>query len=151
MRFEPGDRIRHSDKPDWGIGEVLRSSVPGRVDSFIIGRGRVGLSVAHARLELVTGEEAVHASLDVLSNAGWERAAYSVYVVRLRDQVMLKRKYAEANPDRNQSLPDRYRSRRAVPTASGGIQGLEVCEGIRHRSGAAAIRGIQREAAEGRR
>lgn len=44
MKFRQGDRVRHPNKPDWGIGQVLDDSDGDDVRVFFVGVGEKSLS-----------------------------------------------------------------------------------------------------------
>lgn len=70
MAFVKGDRVKHPSKPEWGLGQVLEDSAGNRVHVFFVGSGEKTLSLPHAPLVLVRGEEAKHAGLDYLKVPG---------------------------------------------------------------------------------
>lgn len=52
---EPGQRIRHPDRPDWGVGQV-QSAVGDRVTANFEHAGKVVLNLAVADIEFVEDE-----------------------------------------------------------------------------------------------
>ena len=52
--IEPGMRVRHPDKPEWGVGQV-QSVVGDRVTVNFEHAGKLLLNLARVRLELVHG------------------------------------------------------------------------------------------------
>ena len=66
MRFAQGDRVRHPNKPDWGIGQVLDDSDGDDVRVFFVGIGEKSLKLQYAHLALVHGPKAENTILDNL-------------------------------------------------------------------------------------
>lgn len=54
--IEPGQRVRHPDRPEWGLGQV-QSAIGTRVTVNFENAGKVLVNVAVIRLELVEEEE----------------------------------------------------------------------------------------------
>ncbi|MCW8085501.1 MULTISPECIES: DUF3553 domain-containing protein [Sabulicella] len=52
MDFEPGQRVRHKERPEWGIGQV-QSAVGPRVTVNFENAGKILINTDHAPLELV--------------------------------------------------------------------------------------------------
>ncbi len=50
MRFEPGDFVRHPDRPDWGLGQV-QSAIGHRVTVTFEEAGKVLINTAEVALE----------------------------------------------------------------------------------------------------
>lgn len=50
MRFEPGDLVRHPDRPDWGLGQV-QSAIGHRVTVNFEEAGKVLINTAEVALE----------------------------------------------------------------------------------------------------
>lgn len=63
MPFQIGDRLKHPNKLDWGLGEV-RASGGGNITVYFVDAGEKKLSLNHVELQLVTGEDAVSPQLD---------------------------------------------------------------------------------------
>ena len=70
MKFSEGERVRHSNKPDWGIGQVLDDSDDEEVRVFFVGIGEKTLKSHYANLVKVSGSEADHPILDNLRASG---------------------------------------------------------------------------------
>lgn len=70
MKFVPGERVRHPNKPDWGVGQVLSGSSDENVRVFFVGVGEKNLKAGVADLIKVQGTEASHPVLDNLRVAG---------------------------------------------------------------------------------
>lgn len=66
MKFIKGDRVKHPQKPEWGIGQVLENSTNDSVKMFFVEAGYKTLWLTHTAPEKVTGEEAQNALLDQL-------------------------------------------------------------------------------------
>lgn len=54
--IEPGQRVRHPDRPDWGLGQV-QSVIGNRVTVNFENAGKVLVNVAVVPLELVEDED----------------------------------------------------------------------------------------------
>ncbi len=54
MRFEPGDFVRHPDRPDWGLGQV-QSAIGNRVTVSFEEAGKVLINSAEVLLIPVAG------------------------------------------------------------------------------------------------
>lgn len=52
---EPGQRIRHLDQPDWGLGQV-QSAIGDRVTANFEHAGKVVLNLAAVSIEFVEDE-----------------------------------------------------------------------------------------------
>ena len=50
MRFEPGDLVRHPDRPDWGLGQV-QSAIGHRVTVNFEDAGKVLINTTEVALE----------------------------------------------------------------------------------------------------
>jgi FKBP-type peptidyl-prolyl cis-trans isomerase 2 len=55
--LEPGQRVRHPDRPDWGIGQV-QSVIGDRVTVNFEHAGKLLINAARIALETVSEEEA---------------------------------------------------------------------------------------------
>jgi len=64
--FAKGDRVRHPNKPEWGLGQVLETSGESKVRVFFVDVGEKTLDANVAKLVKVSGAEAVHSLLDNL-------------------------------------------------------------------------------------
>ena len=81
QRFEFGDRVRHAQRPEWGIGAIVKTeelTVNGtrtqRVSVRFPNAGLKTISTAHAELQLVTeAHEAPQAEEIGASVAAWEK------------------------------------------------------------------------------
>lgn len=67
MDFKKGDRVRHPNVPEWGVGEVIRDSNGQSVIVFFEGAGEKVLSLDHIKPQKVQGEEAESVTLDTIS------------------------------------------------------------------------------------
>ncbi len=66
MEIHKDDRVRMSTKPEWGLGQVIHEPAAGKVAILFREAGRKTLSLKHALLESVEGEDASDAWLDHL-------------------------------------------------------------------------------------
>jgi hypothetical protein len=66
MGFKKGERVRHPNKPEWGIGEVLEDTKGDTVNIFFVGSGEKVLKPSSFSLSRVEGPEAAHPVLDNL-------------------------------------------------------------------------------------
>lgn len=66
MELKRGDRVRHPQKPEWGLGEVVEDVSDEKIQVFFMGIGIKILSLKHASLIPVTGEDAYNPGLDNL-------------------------------------------------------------------------------------
>ncbi len=87
MNFKKGDRVKYSQKPEWGLGQVLEDSFDNKVRIQFTEAGRKVLSLKLASLQLVTGDEAKNFVLDNLKNPNAETAT------RYRGIEDLKKKF----------------------------------------------------------
>jgi hypothetical protein len=66
MNYVKGDRVRHPNKPEWKLGEVLEDSTSESVRVFFLGAGEKKLSLKFVQPEKVLDEEGKHPGLDHL-------------------------------------------------------------------------------------
>jgi hypothetical protein len=66
MKFTQGDRVKHPNKLDWGIGQVLDGGSGDSVRVFFVGAGEKTLSLKFVDLIKVQGVESAHPVLDNL-------------------------------------------------------------------------------------
>ena len=66
LELRKNDRVKHSSKPELGLGQVLEDSADGKVRVFFTCAGERNLVLTHAPLVRVSGEEAKHPGLDNL-------------------------------------------------------------------------------------
>lgn len=66
MKFFQGERVRHPNRPDWDIGQVLADSSGENVRVFFVGVGEKNLKPKVVNLLKVQGSEASHPLLDNL-------------------------------------------------------------------------------------
>lgn len=67
MSYRKGDRVRHPNLDDWGLGEVLENSSAKEVRVFFVGVGEKRLSLEHVKPVKVADSDAAHPVLDNLS------------------------------------------------------------------------------------
>jgi hypothetical protein len=66
MSLKKADRVKHPDKAEWGLGEVLEDSHGETVRVFFVGAGEKTLSLKHVTLNCLPTDEAAHPLLDNL-------------------------------------------------------------------------------------
>lgn len=66
MKFFRGERVKHPDKPEWDIGQVMEDSFEEKVRVFFVGAGEKVLKPSSTNLIKVQGDEASHPVLDNL-------------------------------------------------------------------------------------
>jgi hypothetical protein len=93
MEFTQGERVKHPNKPDWGIGQVLEDSSGESVRVFFVGAGEKTLKLEFANLIKVIGEEAVHPVLDNLKVVRRSKGA------KYRSLPLLIENFLKAFPD----------------------------------------------------
>ena len=80
MKYEKGERVKHSNKPDWGIGQVI-DITDEDVKVFFSEIGEKILKIKFANLVKIEGREAEHPLLDILtknSNAKYKVLSYLI-------------------------------------------------------------------------
>jgi len=65
--YSKGMRVKHPDRPEWGLGQVLSDSADGRVSVCFIETGEKMLMLSHVSLVKVEGDEAKSLRLDNLA------------------------------------------------------------------------------------
>ncbi len=66
MEYHQGDRVRHPNMKEWGIGQVLQDSAGEKTRVFFAGAGEKAISSRYVALLPVTGADAKHPLLDNL-------------------------------------------------------------------------------------
>lgn len=66
MKFAQGERVKHSAKPEWGVGQVIDDSSGDDIRVFFVGVGEKALKLRYVNLIKVDGAEAIHPVLDNL-------------------------------------------------------------------------------------
>jgi hypothetical protein len=85
-------------QPDWGVGHVLSDDGGATVTAFFLGGGKRTLDTTIAELDLVTGNAAMNAILDVAAQANWQHAHHNLYVVELRPEIFEgEQRFSEKN------------------------------------------------------
>lgn len=113
-KFEFGDRVRHADRPEWGVGSVVRAEplssngvIGQRLAVRFPNQGIKTISTGHATLELVTEEATVGgpdaAAADPL--AGWGKMKDSEWLGEVA-----QRKVREAMVAISESIRDPFTS-----------------------------------------
>lgn len=74
MKFIQGERVLHSAKPDWGIGQVLDDSFGDNIRVFFVGSGEKKLNLKYVNLIKIEGAEAAHPVLDNLKAVQKEKS-----------------------------------------------------------------------------
>lgn len=67
MKYRKGERVRHPNKDDWGLGEVLEYSKGETVRVFFVGAGEKTLSLKHVQPHKVVRDESTHPVFENLS------------------------------------------------------------------------------------
>ena len=84
MELHKDDRVKMPTKPEWGMGQVLRNPAAGKVCILFREAGEKILSLKHAKLVGVEGEEARDprsgVPMDCLSCHGVHDAPYEKYM-----------------------------------------------------------------------
>ena len=94
-----GLRVCCPKKPGWGLGHVLADDGGAKVTAFFLHGGKRTLVTTTAELDLVTGNAAMNAILDVAAQANWQNAHHNLYVVELRSEIFVReRRFSEKNP-----------------------------------------------------
>jgi hypothetical protein len=94
-----GLRVCLPNRPHWGLGHVLADDGEAKVTVFFSGAGRRTLDTTITELDLVTGEAAVSATLDIAGQVNWQHSHHNLYVVELEPRIFEKeRRFSEANP-----------------------------------------------------
>ena len=108
MSFAKGDRLRHSAKPDWRLGEVYDVSSSGKLHIYFVGGGRHCLDPSIVNLLKVTGHEARSPILDTLRDKEWPFGRFNIYVIELNERVWNETRYRNENPNRDPRKPCLY-------------------------------------------
>jgi hypothetical protein len=93
MKFTQGERVKHPNKPEWGIGQLLEDSSGESVRVFFVGAGEKTLKIGFANLIKVEGKEAVHPVLDNLKVVRRSKGA------KYRSLPLLVENFLKALPD----------------------------------------------------
>jgi len=93
MKFTQGERVKHPNKPDWGIGQVLEDTSGESVRVFFVGAGEKTLKLGFANLIKIEGAEAVHPVLDNLKVVRRSKGA------KYRSLPLLVENFLKAFPD----------------------------------------------------
>src|SRR5574341_153254 len=88
MQFMKGDRVKHPNKAEWGLGKVLEDSVNGKARVFFKGAGEKTISLSHVALTLVTGEEAKVPILDNSKRAAPKSRKEYKGIEQLKDKFL---------------------------------------------------------------
>lgn len=106
MEFKKNDRVKHPNKPEWGLGKVLEDSMEDKVRVFFKAAGEKTLSLKYVALTLVTGEEAKDRSLDSSQRVMPKRRRESKSLEQLKDKFLSQfpegfsgKRYAEIERD----------------------------------------------------
>ncbi len=112
-KFEYGDRVRHTRRPEWGIGSIIKVehlSVEGQEAQRVAVRfpnaGLKTISTAHAELEVVMSEATAGTpDADDHPLAGWDKMSESDWLGEVA-----QRKVHEAMVTLNQAIRDPFNS-----------------------------------------
>ena len=111
-KFEFGDRVRHTKRPEWGIGSIVKTehlSVNGqdaqRVAVRFPNAGLKTISTAHAELEVMTDAIAGPPAVDEHPLAGWDKMSESDWLGEVA-----QRKVHEAMVSLSEAVRDPFNS-----------------------------------------
>ena len=111
-KFEYGDRVRHTRRPEWGIGSIIKAehlSVNGqdaqRVAVRFPNAGLKTISTAHAELEVMTDAIAGPPDVDEHPLAGWDKMSESDWLGEVA-----QRKVHEAMVSLSEAVRDPFNS-----------------------------------------
>jgi len=111
-KFEFGDRVRHTKRPEWGIGSIVKTehlSVNGqdaqRVAVRFPNAGLKTISTAHAELEVMTDAIAGPPDVDKHPLAGWDKMSESDWLGEVA-----QRKVHEAMVSLSEAVRDPFNS-----------------------------------------
>ncbi len=111
-KFEFGDRVRHTKRPEWGIGSIVKTehlSVNGqdaqRVAVRFPNAGLKTISTAHAELEVMTDAIAGPPDVDEHPLAGWDKMSESDWLGEVA-----QRKVHEAMVSLSEAVRDPFNS-----------------------------------------
>jgi len=111
-KFEFGDRVRHTKRPEWGIGSIVKTehlSVNGqdaqRVAVRFPNAGLKTISTAHAELEVMTDAIAGPPAVDEHPLAGWDKMSESDWLGEVA-----QRKVHEAMASLSEAVRDPFNS-----------------------------------------
>jgi hypothetical protein len=76
MLYKKGDRVKHLNKQDWGIGEVLEDSKGDFIDIFFVNVGKKQLSLKIAALEKIKGNKSDNQLLDNLIKSNFSNKEF---------------------------------------------------------------------------
>lgn len=114
-KFEYGDRVRHTSRPEWGVGSIIKAehlSVNGQEAQRVAVRfpnaGLKTISTAHAELEIVSADAAVGTpDADDHPLAGWDKMSESDWLGEVA-----QRKVHEAMVTLSKAVRDPFNSLR---------------------------------------
>lgn len=111
-KFEFGDRVRHTKRPEWGIGSIVKTehlSVNGqdaqRVAVRFPNAGLKTISTAHAELEIMTDAIVGAPDVDEHPLAGWDKMSESDWLGEVA-----QRKIREAMVGLSEAVRDPFNS-----------------------------------------
>ena len=111
-KFEFGDRVRHTKRPEWGIGSIVKTehlSFNGqdaqRVAVRFPNAGLKTISTAHAELEVMTDAIAGPPAVDEHPLAGWDKMSESDWLGEVA-----QRKVHEAMVSLSEAVRDPFNS-----------------------------------------
>jgi hypothetical protein len=108
MELLLGDRVTHSTRPDWGLGQIFELSGNGKVRVYFSCAGRRQIATNVVELLKVDGDKADSELLDTLSDRTWPYARFNIYVIELNEAVWNEHAYRAENPNRDPAKPCLY-------------------------------------------
>jgi len=107
--FYAGERLNCTNKPEWGVGQVLADTKESTVEVFFEYFGRTAIHTDWFQVNRVETGRQVHPILDVLlEDLNWKRSHHNVYVVLLDKSVMNHKRFQEANRHYKSLMPCIY-------------------------------------------
>ena len=96
MKYKRGDRVKHPNMPQWGLGEVLKEPSGDILHIFFMEVGEKQLSLNYVKPMKVIGKEARHPVLDNLivksSNQGIQYQSLSLSIEKFLKMVIKHKK-----------------------------------------------------------
>src|SRR5437764_9191123 len=93
-----GDRVTHSTRPEWGLGQIFEVGGNSKVRVYFSCAGRRQIDTNVVELLKVDGDKAHSELLDTLSDRTWPYARFNVYVIELNEAVWNEHAYRAENP-----------------------------------------------------
>ncbi|HEX8491310.1 MAG TPA: DUF3553 domain-containing protein [Pyrinomonadaceae bacterium] len=106
--FSVGDRLKHPNKPDCGLGQVFSICPNGKLYIFFVGAGRICLNPQYVSLVEAKESDAQCAILDTLDNANFPFGRHNIYVIEMSRAILSERRFTKENPNRDPTKPCVY-------------------------------------------